>query len=283
MVPRFFGHDHLTVEFGQVVLDRVVQPKLAFIHQHHTRGGGHWLGHRGNPEQSVFGHRRLGGHVGVADRYVIFDRIIRAHEYDRTGQDSTINVALQPGRHGPFGSLDRTRGDAQGHRQREHSRRNGCVKHAEDSQETSQRKLVDHAFSVNRPAAAFGHKAPMRIATELLGLFNTGPTLRAPRPATGPGLSGVRKLASAFDADQSGGKPPHSTECTAEAKRPTRLDRSSIFAKSAAIPQIHPFRLSPSGEKLGRATATACRTHACRRSSIRSRPIAAPSFPASLT
>ena len=50
---------------------------------------------------------------------MVLDRITRARQDDRTRQDATINLALQPGRHRAYRSLDTTRGDAQGHRQRE--------------------------------------------------------------------------------------------------------------------------------------------------------------------
>jgi hypothetical protein len=45
--------------------------------------------------------------------------------------------------------------------------------------------------------------------------------------------------------------------------QPIRLDRLSIFAKSASLPKIDPIRTNPSGETQGAAIATTASDQAC--------------------
>ena len=55
-------------ELGHPLSDRVVQPELAFLHQHQRRGGGDRLGHRGDAEERVARHWRAAGDVALAQR-----------------------------------------------------------------------------------------------------------------------------------------------------------------------------------------------------------------------
>ena len=59
-------HDHVG-QFRQPPGHRIGKLQLAFLDQHHHGDGGHRLGHRGDAEQGVAGHRQAGLDVAVAE------------------------------------------------------------------------------------------------------------------------------------------------------------------------------------------------------------------------
>ena len=88
-----FQHDHIG-EFRHPAGDRIVQLQLAFLDQHHDRHRGHRLGHRGDAEQGVALHRRLGGDIAPADDIDVHHLAAAPHQRDRAGEQVVVDHPL---------------------------------------------------------------------------------------------------------------------------------------------------------------------------------------------
>ncbi len=103
------GDVFLVLELGQIFFDRVFEADLAFVDEDGERGGGHRLGHGGDPEEGVLGHRALGGEIGVADSLVREDAVFVRDEHDGAGDVVFFDEGMDGVRedvHGREGFLD---------------------------------------------------------------------------------------------------------------------------------------------------------------------------------
>ncbi len=91
----FFRDDHLALEFGEILLHRVVHIHFLFVDEHHKRGGGDRLGHGGDPKKVVRGHGFLRGDIGIADRGEVEDLVLRCDERDRPGEHVGVDERLK--------------------------------------------------------------------------------------------------------------------------------------------------------------------------------------------
>lgn len=85
---------HLAAELRQVPFDRVLDRQLALVHEDHDAQGGNRLGHGGDAEEGVLGHRLLAGQVQAADGLVADDAVLPADDRDGAGDVVLVHERL---------------------------------------------------------------------------------------------------------------------------------------------------------------------------------------------
>jgi hypothetical protein len=82
-------------ERGEMLRHRVRDEEPAFFVEHHRGDGRERLGHGGDAEDRVGGHRRASGLVTEADRLGIGDAALPGDHDDRAGDASALDVGPQ--------------------------------------------------------------------------------------------------------------------------------------------------------------------------------------------